>query len=146
MIEVFKGAATNNDAAAISFNSLTGAMTITGGTGVNNVIDAIGINVGAFGFYLQTTIGGQDFTWFSVDQLNPHGTAQTLALRAPNQWFIGFEDIDRSIGGDWDYNDLIFSVTDIEPFDSPVPEPGSYAVVGLGIAVLCWIRRRHARN
>lgn len=141
LIDIFKGSATNNDVAQLSFNSLTGAMTITGGPGVNNVTDAIGINVGAFGFYLQTTLGGQDFTWFSADQLNPNGTAQSLAFRNGDQWFIGFEDIERP-GGDRDHNDLIFSVTDLEA----LPEPGFFAVVGIGMAVLCWVHRRHARN
>jgi hypothetical protein len=141
LIDIFKGSATNNDVAQLSFNSLTGTMTIAGGSGVNNVTNAIGINVGAFGFYLQTTLGGQDFTWYSVDQLNPNGTAQALSFRNADQWFIGFEDVER-IGGDRDHNDLIFSVTDIEV----APEPGFYVLVGLAMAVLCWVHRRHARN
>ena len=141
LINIFTGAATNSAIAALSFDSLTGALTITGGAGVNNVTNATGINAGAFGFYLQTTIGGQDFTLYSVDQLNPSGTAQALSFRNADQWFIGFEDIVRP-AGDMDYNDLIFSITDIEP----VPEPGFYAVVGFGMAGLFWAHRRRASS
>jgi hypothetical protein len=144
LIDIFKGSATNNDVAGLSFNSLTGTMTITGGAGVNSVINAAGINVHAFGFYLQTIIGGQDFTWYSVDQLNPNGTSQMLSFRNADQWFIGFEDIERP-GGDRDHNDLIFSASGLEPLEA-MPEPGTYAMVGFGMAVLYWAHRRRARN
>lgn len=141
LIDIFTGAATTNSVATLSFNSLTGALTIAGVDGVNTVTDAIGINAGAFGFYLQTNVGGQDFTFYSVDQLNPGGSAQALSFRVNDRWFMGFEDIVRT-GGDRDHNDLIFTLADIEA----VPEPGFYALVGLGMAGLFWAHRRRARS
>ncbi len=54
--------------------------------------------------------------------------------------FVGWED---RIGGDFDYNDLIFAFTD--PPNDPVPEPGTLAMFGLGFLGLAALRRRKLR-
>ncbi len=57
--------------------------------------------------------------------------------------FVGWED---TIGGDYDYNDLIFAFTDPPNWNNdPVPEPGTLAMFGLGLLGLAALRRRKVR-
>ncbi len=53
----------------------------------------------------------------------------------PAKYWVGVEDLRN---GDWDYNDMVFSFSLI----SPVPEPGFYGVVAMGLAGLYWLRSR----
>lgn len=57
-----------------------------------------------------------------------------------NEVLVGFEDLYR--GGDKDYNDIIFSVSNVTV--SPVPEPSTYAlmIAGLGLVGFMAARRR----
>jgi hypothetical protein len=66
---------------------------------------------------------------------------------------FGFEDSPWGLGttngveGIGDFNDLIFAVTGNAPFASSTPEPGTIAIMGLGLATLGMIgRRRFAKK
>ena len=72
---------------------------------------------------------------------NPDGVAHANVvynyLGTPGLTFVGFEDIFG--GGDFDYNDLEFTFTNI---GTPVPEPETYALMLAGLGALAWMGRR----
>lgn len=56
---------------------------------------------------------------------------------------IGFEDLHN--GGDLDYDDLLFNLSNVAPVGvSPIPEPGTYALMFAGLGLVGWMFRRKA--
>ena len=90
--------------------------------------------------------------WYSQKSLNSDGVnhiyssawAGNSAL--PAGTYVAFEDLPK--GGDFNYNDISFVFTNVAtnvPAKANVPEPGSLALLGLGVIGFAASRRRKAR-
>lgn len=93
-----------------------------------------------FGFY---SLSGGNY-WHSQTALNLNGADHMVMLATPDPYsfLLGFEDLPFGLS-DFDFNDLVIGVT-LQP-GSVVPEPATYALLGIGIAgmaVLGRIRRQ----
>jgi hypothetical protein len=109
-----------------------------------------------FGFYLENLNAG--FTWYSDTALNAGGAKDHMVayqgkgemlnlgsdpsnpggsvLWDGNSYVLGWEDLNL---GDWDYNDMVVTVSNVRP----VPDAsGTLALLGVALLAMTAIRRR----
>ena len=120
-----------------------------------------------FGFYLENTNAG--FTWYSDAALNDDGLDHMVAYQGHGEslafgngsldwnedtFLLGWEDLSGL--GDWDYNDMVVTVSNlsswtptlsIQSSEAPaVPDGGStFALAGFVLAIGACFRRRARR-
>ena len=85
-------------------------------------------------------------TWSSVKSANADGVNHVYSTSfsgsggIPSGVYVAFED--QYGGGDFNYNDLAFSVTNV----ATVPEPETYAMLLAGLGIVGAIARRRKRD
>lgn len=108
-----------------------------------------------FGYYILGP-GGLFFSQAGLNGGDDHlvafqGDGDTIKLptRAAGIWgassyILGWEDVAFNNGSDKDYQDMVIYVESVTPTNS-VPEPGSLALLGLGLTSLAFARRRKSK-
>ncbi len=82
------------------------------------------------GYRFKFMLLNQDYTWFPTDNLK----SKAITLTA-GSILVGFED-----GKDFDNNDMLFAIRNMNPSATPIP--GAMWLLGTGIAGLVSVRRR----
>jgi hypothetical protein len=157
IIAYFTGSAANY----VNVLSLMINGTLSPISGLNNHTSAVGdsLNFGTAQagdtlVFMLTTINSQGAgpvgPWYSDKSLNPDGLQHIYSsglytgaignVQVTNATSVAFED--KSKGTDFNYNDENFVFLNVSATETNVPEPGSLALLGLGIFGLAASRKK----
>jgi len=138
MLTVFNGADAFGTSRTLSYTAGTFAL------GINTlaVVDPI------FGVFLTNPEG----TFYSNPALNADGfdhfavfdTVGSTGLAGVFDFVVGIED--QFGGGDQDYNDFVFGITDVQPYRAQVPVPATGLLFAIGAAGLIASKKKKGKG
>lgn len=155
VLQLFAGSASAGG--VVTLYQYAGNMFSTTNSGnlLNPPSDAVQFSSSMFGYYLGTTTttfysqasqngGNEQMVSYQGDgdKVNWLGGGFTPATWGPSSYLLAWEDTSLSGGSDSDYNDMVVYVESV----TKVPEPGSLALLGLGLSGLAFVSRRKQKG